>query len=116
MTNGISPWHSQVMLGFRSGISVSASGLTLNVDAAATAFVPRQPLVDYIAAQFGMRVSDLRRHPNDWNIDDMTRNQGMKRLKQGTKGLDVEMRSLNGNPPRKLTIFGFSKLNARNYM
>ena len=92
-------------------------GLTLNIDAAATAFVRGQRLVEFIATLLEMRSpDDLRRPPREWNVGP----QALKRLKQNTKGLEVEFRIKdqggNGLPRRKFTIFGFSKQNCREFM
>jgi len=103
---------SQVMLGFRAGLSVSSMGLTLNVDAAATAFVRPQRLVEYMAQILGLDMAAMRRHPREWqNVDRLA----LKRLKQCTKGLEVEMR-YRDRPSRKFTVSGFSDKGARDYM
>lgn len=46
---------AEVWLGFSQSLRACATGLTLNVDVASTAFVSAQPMVEYVARAAGVR-------------------------------------------------------------
>ena len=99
------PDSTQVVTGFKAGLTFSTDGLTLSIDTTATAFVSEQPLVTYLSELLGMggRTEALRQQ--GMGLGNIRDEEGKKRIRRmfravltTTKGLEVEMESLPRKP------------------
>ena len=99
------PDSTQVVTGFKAGLTFSTEGLTLSIDTTATAFVSEQPLVTYMSELLGMggRTEALRQQ--GMGLGSIRDDEGKKRMRRrfravltATKGLEVEMESLPRKP------------------
>jgi len=97
---------AEVWLGFSQSLRACATGLTLNVDVASTAFVSAQPMVEYVARAAGVRPDLI--------------NQGLSgnQLRAATKAalkLQVVATHIQGSK-RKYKVRGFTNLGANRMM